>query len=60
VPKTPIFLSFFPENQLFEMGSNCDALTLKRTSFLTFFFVLPLNHLPTTSAFYWQIPSVAV
>ena len=33
----PVFLSFFPKNRHFEMGSNCDVLTLKRTSFSTFF-----------------------
>ena len=42
------------------MGSNCDVLTLKRTSFSTFFVVGRSNHLPTTSAFFRQIPSVAI
>ena len=56
----PVFLSFFPKNRHFEMGSNCDVLTLKRTSFSTFFVVGRSNHLPTTSAFFRQIPSVAI
>ena len=60
VPKMPVFLSFFPKNRHFEMGSNCDVLTLKRTSFSTFFVVGRSNHLPTTSAFFRQIPSVAI
>lgn len=42
------------------MGSNCDVLTLKRTSFSTFFVVGRSNHLPTTSAFFRQIPSVSI
>ena len=42
------------------MGSNCDVLTLKRASFSTFFVVGRSNHLPTTSAFFRQIPSVAI
>ena len=42
------------------MGSNCDVLTLKRTSFSTFFVIGRSNHLPTTSAFFQQIPSVAI
>ena len=56
----PVFLSFFPKNRHFEMGSNCDVLTLKRTSLSTFFVVGRSNHLPTTSAFFRQIPSVAI
>ena len=60
VPKMPVFLSFFPKNRHFEMGSNCDVLTLKRTSFSTFFVVGRSNHLPTTSAFFRQIPSVSI
>ena len=56
----PVFLSFFPKNRHFEMGSNCDVLTLKRTSFSTFFVVGRSNHLPTTSAFFRQIPSVSI
>ena len=55
-----LFLSFFPKNRHFEMGSNCDVLTLKRTSFSTFFVVGRSNHLPTTSAFFRQIPSVSI
>ena len=58
--KMPVFLSFFPKNRHFEMGSNCDVLTLKRTSFSTFFVVGRSNHLPTTSAFFRQIPSVSI
>ena len=60
VPKMPVFLSFFPKNRHFETGSNCDVLTLKRTSFSTFFVVGRSNHLPTTSAFFRQIPSVSI
>lgn len=60
VPKMPVFLSFFPKIRHFETGSNCDVLTLKRTSFSTFFVVGRSNHLPTTSAFFRQIPSVAI
>ena len=60
VPKMPVFLSFFPKNRHFEMGSNCDVLTLKRTYFSTFFVVGRSNHLPTTSAFFRQIPSVSI
>ena len=60
MPKMPVFLSFFPKNRHFETGSNCDVLTLKRTSFSTFFVVGRSNHLPTTSAFFRQIPSVAI
>ena len=56
----PVFLSFFPKIRHFETGSNCDVLTLKRTSFSTFFVVGRSNHLPTTSAFFRQIPSVAI
>lgn len=56
----PVFLSFFPKNRHFETGSNCDVLTLKRTSFSTFFVVGRSNHLPTTSAFFRQIPSVSI
>ena len=47
----PVFLSFFPKIRHSETGSNCDVLTLKRTSFSTFFVVGRSNHLPTTSAF---------
>ena len=52
VPKIPVFLSFFPKIRHFETGLNCDVLTLKRTSFSTFFVVGRSNHLPTTSAFF--------
>lgn len=58
--KMPVFLSFFPKNRHFETGSNCDVPTLKRTSFSTFFVVGRSNHLPTTSAFFRQIPSVSI
>ena len=60
VPKMPVFLSFFPKIRHFETGSNCDVLTLKRTSFSTFFVVGRSNHLPITSAFFRQMPSVAI
>ena len=56
----PVFLSFFPKIRHSETGSNCDVLTLKRTSFSTFFVVGRSNHLPTTTAFFRQIPSVAI
>lgn len=33
----PVFLSFFPKIRHFETGSNCNVLTLKRTSFFNIF-----------------------
>ena len=58
--KNACFSLIFPEKSAFRNGSNCDVLTLKRTSFSTFFVVGRSNHLPTTSAFFRQIPSVSI